>query len=98
MRQLTDDQYLKLVFPSYEAPNHNLPDGARVCTGEPIFDDTAFAGTKRRAFESEDTPDLVFGGGANRIKVLWIKSHVRPDGDVVGALALVRTLENRAEV
>ena len=38
MRNLTEDQYWQLVFPSYDAQNHRLPLNALTCTGGKVFD------------------------------------------------------------
>jgi hypothetical protein len=99
MRQLSDSQYWKLVFPGYNELSQTLPAGALTCTGQPIFKDPAFAGAiPVRSPLTSETGDIVFGGGANRIKVVWIKTHQRPDGDAAGVLAIVRVLDEYAEV
>src|SRR5580700_1255362 len=48
MRNLTEDQYWELVFPSYDAQKHSLPANAVTCTGRRVFDDPVFAGGTTR--------------------------------------------------
>jgi hypothetical protein len=99
MRQLTDEQYWKLVFPSYDEQAGVLPDAALTCTGHSPFKQPAFQGSEPSSAPLRPkTGDLVFGGGANRIKVVWLKTHLRPDGDAVGVLAIVRTVGDYAEM
>ena len=97
MRQLSDAQYWKLVFPGYDEASGVLPQDALTCTGEPAFSQAAFQGSQPKASLHTETGDIVFGGGANRIKVVWLKTHVRPDGDAVGVLAIVRASGDTAE-
>ena len=99
MRQLSDEQYWKLVFPRYDELLGVLPETALTCTGQSVFKEPAFEGSSPRSAPIRPaTGDLVFGGGANRIKVVWLKTHIRPDGDAVGVLAIVRTIDDYAEV
>src|SRR5262249_9570977 len=44
MRNLKEEQYWQLVFPSYDAKNHRLPLGALTCTGSAVFSDPVLAG------------------------------------------------------
>jgi hypothetical protein len=99
MRQLTDEQYWKLVFPAYDERQGILPESPLTCIGQSPFKLGAFQGSEPTSSPLRpQTGDLVFGGGANRIKVVWLKTHVRPDGDAVGVLALVRTVGDYAEM
>lgn len=99
MRQLSDEEYWKLVFPGYDEQAGILPESPLTCTGRPAFKQPAFEGSEPSSAPLRPkTGDLVFGGGANRIKVVWLKTHVRPDGDAVGVLALVRTVDDYAEM
>jgi hypothetical protein len=99
MRQLTDEQYWKLVFPEYDEQAGILPDSPLTCTGQSPFKQAAFQGSEPASTPLRPkTGDLVFGGGANRIKVVWLKTHVRPDGDAVGVIAIVRTVGDYAEM
>ena len=99
MRQLTEEEYWKLVFPGYDEQAGILPQSPLTCTGQGAFKHPAFEGSEANAAPLRpQSGDLVFGGGANRIKVVWFKTHTRPDGDAVGVLALVRTVDEYAEM
>lgn len=41
---------------------------------------------------------LHFGGGANRLKVVWYRTHSASNGDAVGPIAVIRTFSDSAEV
>lgn len=41
---------------------------------------------------------IYFGGGANRLKIVWFRTHELPGGRAAGPIALVRTLNDYAEV
>jgi hypothetical protein len=99
MRNLTDDQYWQLVFPSYDPQNHRLPVDATTCTGGKVFEDPVFAGgTTRGSPITVQDDDIAYGNGGNRVRIVWLKTHRWPDGSEAGALALVRAKEDFAEV
>jgi hypothetical protein len=95
MPSYTDADYWKLVFPEFDGKSDHLPDGARACTGADVFDGPMFRGATPRAIE---TNSIVYGGGSNRIRILWLRSHRFPDGRDGGALTLIRIQEGFAEV
>jgi hypothetical protein len=97
-RTLREEQYWKLVFPTFDASRSTLPDAADDCVGATVLASDTFKGASpvRTPLKVEEG-DIVFGAGADRLKVAWLRSH--HDGPAsVGALALVRTLETHAEV
>lgn len=98
-RNIREEQYWQLVFPTFDIEKTTLPDGAIDCVGIDVFKTPAFTGTKpaRTPLKIEEG-DVTFGGGADRLKVVWLRSHQGGDGAIAGALALTRTLENQAEV
>jgi hypothetical protein len=99
IRQLTEDQYWKLVFPSFDDKKMELSPDATDCTGKPVLADwqlkdaDPIRGTPLKIQEG----DVVFGAGGDRLKVVWLRSHKFADGDYGGAIALVRTMDNHVE-
>lgn len=97
---MRENEYWELVFPSFEKPRQALPDRALACTGRTVFDDPAFRGATRVASYpapvSEGT--ILMGGGGDRLRVVWMRTHTAPDGLEVGPLALVRAKQDFAEV
>ncbi|MGC4068815.1 MAG: hypothetical protein QM784_30055 [Polyangiaceae bacterium] len=100
MRQLTDTQYWKSVFPTYAEGGAGISGDSAVCTGEFLFRGSEFQDTKPvRAWPMQpEGGDLLFGAGPNRVKIVWFKTHVASSGERVGPLALVRADEEFAEV
>jgi hypothetical protein len=98
MRSIREEQYWKLVFPSFDASRNSLPATADDCVGGGVLASDVFKGaTPIRNGLVVEEGDVMFGGGADRLKVVWLRSH--HDGPTsVGALALTRTLETHAEV
>ena len=100
IRQLREDEYWKLVFPSFDAAKWQLANNARDCVGHDVFTDWQFQGAdplRGNPLKAEEG-DIVFGGGGDRLKVIWMRTHHTADGDFVGPIAMVRTMENFVEV
>jgi hypothetical protein len=99
IRQLREDQYWKLVFPSFDDQKMELANHAPDCTGYDVLGDwqlkdaDPLRGTPLRVQEG----DVVFGAGGDRLKVVWLRSHKYADGDYGGAISLVRTMDNFVE-
>ena len=99
IRQLREDQYWKLVFPSFDDQKMELATSANDCTGKPVLGDwqlkdaDPIRGTPLKVQEG----DIVYGAGGDRLKVVWLRSHKFSDGDYGGAIALVRTMDNFVE-
>ena len=99
IRQIREDQYWKLVFPSFDDQKMELGSNANDCTGRPVLADWQLKG----ADPLRGTPlkvqegDIVFGAGGDRLKVVWLRSHKYAGGDYGGAIALVRTMDNFVE-
>lgn len=100
MRQLTDQQFWRLVFPTYIEGKTGLTADSLLCTGESPFGAAEFAGGKPvRGWPLQPQPgDLTFGSGPKRIKIVWFKTHAWDDGTTGGVVALVRADEEFAEV
>ena len=99
MRNLREDQYWQLVFPSFDVDSHRLPADATTCTGKRLFDDPVFSGgaTRGAPIEVQDG-DVVYGSAGERVKIAWLRTHRWKDGSQAGAIALVRAKEDFAEV
>lgn len=82
------DEYWKLVFPSFDEANGNLPPDASTCTGAKVLEDAAFADTTVEPKLTDG--EITLGGGADGIKAVWLRSHATSDGQQAGAIALVR--------
>lgn len=96
VRQLPEEQYWGLVVPAFEE-DFAANGQTLACNGEPIFDSPNFAGaTLDQAAKSEGK--ITYGGGANRLKIVWLRSHQVDDSTAAGPLALVRLVGNHAEV
>ena len=98
-RNIREEQYWQLVFPTFDIETTTLPDDAVDCVGSDVLHAPAFKGTKpaRKPLKIAEG-DITYGGGADRLKVVWLRSHVGEDGVAAGSLALARTLETQAEV
>lgn len=90
-RSLREEQLWPLVYPDYDAKSGKLPEGAHACNGR-VPD---LAGGHAAAIEEGA---VLLGGGGDRLKVAWLRSHTYDDGTTGGALALVRSLGGTAEV
>lgn len=98
-RNIREEQYWQLIYPTFDIEKTTLPEGAVDCVGADVLKAPAFAGTKpARSPMKIEEGDVTFGGGADRLKVVWLRSHKGDGGAVAGTLALTRTLENQAEV
>ncbi|MBX3231369.1 MAG: hypothetical protein KIT84_10525 [Labilithrix sp.] len=92
---LREEQIWPLVFPSFDPTRAQLEENARACTGRaPLQDDVLKGGTPTKIEEGA----IVMGGGGDRLKAAWMRSHTFEDGTAGGALALLRTIDGTAEV
>lgn len=100
MRQLSEEEFWKLAFPGADLAKHQVSKQQVGCTGLNVFAKQPLATEPPRGgwpFEFRDG-DILYGGGGNRLKVLWFRTHVTKDGRAAGPLAVVRTLEDHAEL
>jgi len=97
---LREAQYWKLVFPSFDETTLTLRDGSSDCRGNAALRDPILAdGTASRGWPlAVQEGDVVYGAGGDRLRVVWLRSHVFANGDAGGVLALVRTVDDAAEV
>lgn len=99
LRNLREEEYWKLVFPSYDASHHELDPSAAACTGTAIFADPVFAGgaTRGTPMKIEDG-DILYGNGGDHVRIVWMRTHRWQDGSEAGPIALVRARDDFAEV
>lgn len=90
-RALHEEQIWPLVFPGYDATNARVPEGAEACNGR-------VPDLKGGHPAKIDEGAILMGGGSDRLKIAWLRSHTYDDGTTGGALALLRGLEGTAEV
>jgi hypothetical protein len=99
LRNLTEDEVWRVVFPRYDASKHELPVGAEACTGDRVFDDPILAGATVRAQAlAVKEGDIVYGNAGDRLRIVWLRTHRWPDSSEGGPLAIVRATETSAEV
>jgi hypothetical protein len=101
MRAIPEEQYWKFVFPMFDEGKNELPRGALACTGDKILDDPLLKDGEplRGAWpEKVEGGDVGFGGGGDRLRLVWLKSHKFADGTVGGAIAMTRAVDDFAEV
>ena len=102
VRKLNEEQIVKLVFPSFDEQKRSLPQGAKSCTGTPVFEAPVFRNAKVLRGDAwpfvEQEGDVVYGSGGDGLKLVWIRTHDFPDHTYAGTLAVMRASERFAEV
>lgn len=96
-RSLKDRDYWRMVFPGYDEKTTSLADDARSCNGAvsiPTLLESQPAGLRVPVGES----DVKVGGGADRLKIVWLRMRDEKDGTWTGALALLRAFDSSTEV
>lgn len=99
MRTLTPDEYWQAAFDIAPADPVELTADSLDCRGEKVFESEGLAGTS--LVSSPFTPrgeEIVFGGGPDRLRVAWLRTHRTNDGDSAGPLVMIRAFEQTAEV
>lgn len=94
--QLPEEEYWGLIVPTWK-DKMDAETEVRSCSGVPIFaedDSEKFRLAPAARMEGR----ITYGGGANRLKVVWLRSHEADNGLEAGPLALVRVVDNYAEV
>jgi hypothetical protein len=96
-RQLPEEEYFGLVVPSWQKGPTSPEPETLACNGEPIFKTELMEGASfdPTAFEEGK---ITYGGGANGLKIVWLRTHTTQGGDAVGPLSLVRLVDDHAEV
>jgi len=96
-RQIPEDQYYGLVVPSWKEGATRPEPETLACNGEAIFQSKLMAGATFDPKSAEEGK-ITYGGGANGLKVVWLRTHSLEGGDAAGPLSLVRIVDNHAEV
>lgn len=99
IRSLDPEQWMEVVVPKYEAGKGLNPTDVD-CTGNYLFaNETLRHGISKRGWPRVVDPDeLVVRSGPEGMRVLWLRSLTFQNGDVGGPVALVRAIDDRAEV
>jgi len=96
-RQIPEKDYWGLVVP--DAQNHLESVNATTldCAGEHVFASPLFEGATVDG-SAVDEGRITYGGGVNRLRVVWLRSHQTQEKTSAGPLALVRVLDDYVEV
>ncbi len=95
VQQLPEKELWTFVVP--ELAQGQPTSSTTACNGEPVFASEALRGATPQADAIEEGR-ITYGGGANRLKIAWLRTHRVEGGFEAGPLALIRTLEGRSEV
>ena len=102
IRKLREEQIVKLMFPSFDEDKRVLPQNAQTCTGASVFVEPMFREAqlvRRNAWPFiEQEGDVTYGGGGDRLKIVWLRTHTYADGTAAGPLAVIRSGERFAEL
>jgi hypothetical protein len=99
MRTLTPDEYWQAAFDIEPSEPVELTPQTLDCRGEPLLASREFGGASLAA--SPFTPrgeEIVFGGGPDRLRVAWLRTHRTDRGDSAGPIIMIRAFEETAEV
>ena len=106
MRSLEPEEWLEILSPAYEE-NHAYKGEELDCTGHYLFASEALRyGLPIRGSFSDDSHPLTLetdvevdvAAGPEGMRALWMRALNFENGDVGGPLALVRAIDDRAEV
>lgn len=100
MRQLSEREYFKLVFPHASGDHPQAGAEGLLCNQTAAFKGAAFSqASSRLGPDVQFAEELVtYGSGPNRLRVIWFRTHETKPGRSVGTLAVVRTTEEFAQV
>ncbi|HEU4536302.1 MAG TPA: hypothetical protein VFS00_19390, partial [Polyangiaceae bacterium] len=97
-RALREPELWKLVFPQFDPSSFRVPADARACNGQVGVREALGAGPAEGGWVKVPQGSLVYGGGADRLKIIWLPLADANEGSVQGALALVRSFDDTAEL
>lgn len=96
-RALREPELWSLVFPAFDPAAFRVPADAKACNGQVTVRD-ALGGGPADGWVGVPQGSIVYGGGADRLKVVWLPLAPTADGAERGALALVRSFDDTAEL
>jgi hypothetical protein len=99
VRDLDPEQWLEVMMPGYD-PQDGLQPTARDCTGHYAFaNETLRHGVAPGGWPRViDPDDLDIGSGPRGVKAIRLRTLLFENGDIGGPMALVRAVDDRAEV
>jgi hypothetical protein len=100
VRTLEEDEYWRAVFPSIDSKQKALSLRSATCTGKAVFEEPFFSGASPRRGDPMrvESADLALGNGGDRLRIAWMRTHRFADGTEAGPVALVRAVDDTAEV
>lgn len=99
MRTLTEDEYWQATFDLDPKEPISLTSETLDCRGERLLEAEALAGATPVSDPfSPRGEEIVFGGGPDRLRVAWLRTHRTGDGGSAGPLVMIRAFEQTAEV
>lgn len=100
VRSLDPEQWMVALFPAYNVEQNALNPTDTDCTGNYAFaNETLRGGVVNRGWPHVlDPEELEMRAGPEGMRVLWLPILKFENGDVGGPIALVRGIDDRAEV
>jgi hypothetical protein len=99
VRSLDPEQWMEAMVPTFD-PAKGIQAAEVDCTGHYLFaNETLRHGLSKKGWPQIVDPDqLEIASGTEGLRVLWLRSLTFENGDVGGPIALVRALDDRAEI
>lgn len=97
-RALREPELWKLVFPQFDPASFRLPADARACNGQVSVREALARGPSEGGWVQVPQGSLVHGGGADRLKIVWLPLGDANEDRAQGALAVVRSFDDTAEL
>jgi hypothetical protein len=99
VRSLDPEQWLEVMVPSFDRAK-GLSATDPDCTGHYLFanEELRYGMSKQGWPRKVDPDELEIASGPEGMRVLWLRSLTFENGDVGGPVALVRALDDRAEI
>lgn len=99
MRRMDEEEYWQALFAVEPSKRVTVSPTARDCRGEQVLQSNALSGATMKSTPFEpDEEDIVFGGGPDRLRIAWLKTHRDGDAASAGPLIMVRTYPEHAEI
>jgi hypothetical protein len=99
MRTLTPREYWQAAFSIEPEAPVQLTEETLDCRGEKILASRELAGAALTAEPLVPVgEEIVFGGGPDRLRIAWLRTHRTDQGGSGGPLIMIRSFEQHAEV